>query len=142
MTAPRASTLATLGILSLLLAAPGCRRGAPPATRASGEVRYHCPMHPTYVSDKPGDCPICGMKLVPGGRKLAYYRSPMDPSVRSDRPAKDAMGMDFVPVYDDELLGGPTGLAAARRMQNTIGSSAISHAFSPGAVAPPSQSSL
>ncbi len=26
---------------------------------------YHCPMHPTYTSDKPGDCPICGMKLVP-----------------------------------------------------------------------------
>lgn len=25
---------------------------------------YHCPMHPTYVSDKPGSCPICGMKLV------------------------------------------------------------------------------
>jgi hypothetical protein len=25
---------------------------------------YHCPMHPTYVSDKPGECPICGMKLV------------------------------------------------------------------------------
>jgi Cu(I)/Ag(I) efflux system membrane fusion protein len=22
-------------------------------------------MHPTYASDKPGDCPICGMKLVP-----------------------------------------------------------------------------
>jgi len=27
--------------------------------------KYHCPMHPTYVSDKPGDCPICGMRLVP-----------------------------------------------------------------------------
>src|ERR1044071_1869709 len=27
--------------------------------------RYHCPMHPTYVSDRPGDCPICGMRLVP-----------------------------------------------------------------------------
>ena len=27
--------------------------------------KYHCPMHPTYVSDKPGNCPICGMKLVP-----------------------------------------------------------------------------
>ncbi|MBI2119926.1 MAG: efflux RND transporter periplasmic adaptor subunit [Elusimicrobia bacterium] len=26
---------------------------------------YHCPMHPTYTSDKPGDCPICQMKLVP-----------------------------------------------------------------------------
>jgi Cu(I)/Ag(I) efflux system membrane fusion protein len=29
------------------------------------KTQYHCPMHPTYISDKPGDCPICGMKLVP-----------------------------------------------------------------------------
>ena len=28
-------------------------------------VQYHCPMHPTYISEKPGDCPICGMRLVP-----------------------------------------------------------------------------
>jgi|WetSurMetagenome_2_1015567.scaffolds.fasta_scaffold00110_4 membrane fusion protein, copper/silver efflux system len=28
-------------------------------------VTYHCPMHPNYVSDKPGTCPICGMNLVP-----------------------------------------------------------------------------
>ncbi|OGS05402.1 MAG: hypothetical protein A3G41_04410 [Elusimicrobia bacterium RIFCSPLOWO2_12_FULL_59_9] len=27
--------------------------------------KYYCPMHPSYVSDKPGDCPICNMKLVP-----------------------------------------------------------------------------
>jgi Cu(I)/Ag(I) efflux system membrane fusion protein len=26
---------------------------------------YHCPMHPNYHSDKPGDCPICGMRLEP-----------------------------------------------------------------------------
>ncbi|MBN2338298.1 MAG: efflux RND transporter periplasmic adaptor subunit [Acidobacteria bacterium] len=31
----------------------------------TGEARYHCPMHPTYTSDHPGDCSICGMKLVP-----------------------------------------------------------------------------
>jgi membrane fusion protein, copper/silver efflux system len=35
------------------------------AHEEAAEQRYHCPMHPTYVSDKPGDCPICGMKLVP-----------------------------------------------------------------------------
>ena len=33
--------------------------------------KYHCPMHPTYVSDKPGDCPICGMRLVPIEEEVA-----------------------------------------------------------------------
>jgi rubrerythrin len=26
---------------------------------------YTCPMHPEIISDKPGECPKCGMKLVP-----------------------------------------------------------------------------
>ncbi len=26
---------------------------------------YHCPMHPNYISSHRGDCPICGMSLVP-----------------------------------------------------------------------------
>lgn len=29
------------------------------------QVIYYCPMHPTYTSNKPGECPICGMTLVP-----------------------------------------------------------------------------
>ncbi len=28
---------------------------------------YYCPMHKDYVSDKPGNCPICEMKLVKKG---------------------------------------------------------------------------
>ncbi len=43
--------------------APAPGAGAAPA--ATQAARYHCPMHPTYVSDRPGDCPICGMRLVP-----------------------------------------------------------------------------
>ena len=31
---------------------------------AVGRAVYYCPMHPTVVSDKTGDCPICSMKLV------------------------------------------------------------------------------
>jgi Cu(I)/Ag(I) efflux system membrane fusion protein len=32
--------------------------------KAQAKVQYTCPMHPTIVSDHPGDCPICGMALV------------------------------------------------------------------------------
>ncbi|HQH40228.1 MAG TPA: heavy metal-binding domain-containing protein [Bacteroidales bacterium] len=28
------------------------------------KVYYTCPMHPEIKSDKPGECPICGMTLV------------------------------------------------------------------------------
>lgn len=70
---------------------------------ASG-IKYHCPMHPTYIADKPGDCPICGMKLVPMQEKASeekkkiVYRSTMLPNEVSDKPGKDSMGMDMVAV--------------------------------------------
>lgn len=35
----------------------------------SKSVLYLCPMHPTYTNDRPGDCPICGMRLVKKEKK-------------------------------------------------------------------------
>lgn len=29
------------------------------------EIKYTCPMHPHYISDTMGTCPLCGMDLVP-----------------------------------------------------------------------------
>lgn len=37
--------------------------------------------------------------------KPLFYRNPMDPTVTSPVPAKDHMGMDYVPVYADEAQG-------------------------------------
>jgi Cu+-exporting ATPase len=34
---------------------------------AAAGARYTCPMHPEVMRDGPGDCPICGMALVPLG---------------------------------------------------------------------------
>ena len=35
-------------------------------------------------------------------RKIKYWVAPMDPNFRSDKPGKSPMGMDLVPVYEDE----------------------------------------
>lgn len=36
-----------------------------PANQSQSKVIYTCVMHPEVQSDKPGNCPKCGMKLVP-----------------------------------------------------------------------------
>jgi membrane fusion protein, copper/silver efflux system len=43
------------------------RQPAPAPSSASTRhaASYTCPMHPQYTSDRPGDCPICGMRLEP-----------------------------------------------------------------------------
>jgi len=94
--------------------------GEPDATQL-----WTCGMHPQIIEEKPGQCPICGMDLVPlrteeatpaasaqgastGEREILFYRNPMDPTITSPVPAKDEMGMDYVPVYADEVAAGPT----------------------------------
>jgi len=75
-------------------------------------VLYTCGMHPDVIQDEPGICPICNMDLTPirskggsssGERKIAYWIAPMDPNFISDKPGKSPMGMDLVPVYEDNL---------------------------------------
>ncbi len=81
---------------------------------------YTCPMHPQIVQDTPGECPICGMKLVPIKKeekrkeKKTMYRSSMNPNEVSDHPGKDSMGMEMVPFEaggGEEEIKTPSGLA-------------------------------
>jgi Cu(I)/Ag(I) efflux system membrane fusion protein len=45
-----------------------------------------------------------------GEKKPVFYRSPMNPAITSPVPAKDSMGMDYVPVYADaDDTAGPSG---------------------------------
>jgi Cu(I)/Ag(I) efflux system membrane fusion protein len=45
------------------------------------------------------------------GGKALFYRNPMNPAITSPTPAKDEMGMDYIPVYaeDDKGSDDPTG---------------------------------
>jgi Cu(I)/Ag(I) efflux system membrane fusion protein len=86
------------------------------------EQLYTCGMHPQIIKKEPGNCPICGMALVPvrantnghttaaavgsGERKIKYYKSSMNPGEVSQKPGKDSMGMDLVPVYDETGTAG------------------------------------
>ena len=86
------------------------------AQETSAKQQYTCGMHPEIVSDEPGYCPICGMKLTPirkesdsssdqGKGKIAYWVAPMDPTYIRNEPGKSPMGMDLVPVYENDVAG-------------------------------------
>ena len=37
-----------------------------------GFQKYTCPMHPQIIQDAPGNCPLCGMTLVPLAKSSAH----------------------------------------------------------------------
>jgi len=97
-----------------------------PETQAPRQL-WTCSMHPQVLLDHPGACPICRMTLVPvknhgqqaaattagaaeagaGERRVAYWWDPMmSPPYIAQAPGKSPMGMDLLPVYEDEVVSG------------------------------------
>ena len=108
--------LLALGTGAYFITRPGQDHGQ---SAAKDETLYTCGMHPQVIQKKPGNCPICGMKLTPirkpaggatdgGERRVKYYKSSMLLGELSPTPRKDSMGMDMVPVYEDEAADSAT----------------------------------
>ena len=103
----------------------------------------HCKMELPLIPGQTVTCPICGTHTAPAAGatgKILYYRNPMNPKATSPVPMKDSMGMDYVPVYAEDvsetsvagqastvisaqkrqLIGMKTEVVARRRLKFTV----------------------
>ena len=89
-----------------------------PNHQHTAATMYHCPMHPFYTSDRPGNCPICGMRLVPtvvapagaGGAKPAETKATTD----AKPDAAGGTGIEgLAPVHASETQANLAGIRTA-----------------------------
>jgi RND family efflux transporter MFP subunit len=70
---------------------------------------WTCGMHPQVLEEAPGQCPICGMNMVPlrqddgdgDGHEHGLWTCPMHPEVLEEEPGCHICGMDLVEVKED-----------------------------------------
>ena len=109
--APRAGAASSLRDICYLHNCPKAHDGRP------------CPMLVVAKAGEKVTCPICGSHVaeaaqIPPRKNILYWTDPMLPGYKSDKPGKSPMGMEMVPVYEEERGGAaeeadaPTGYAS------------------------------
>jgi nitrite reductase/ring-hydroxylating ferredoxin subunit len=68
--------LGTIVVIASVFALSSSERYGNPVSAMQDKEVYYCPMHPSYTSDKPGECPICGMELVKMDSAATVAQSP------------------------------------------------------------------
>ncbi|HUM03623.1 MAG TPA: efflux RND transporter periplasmic adaptor subunit [Thermoanaerobaculia bacterium] len=96
------------------LLSSGCRKegGSAAAVR-----RYQCPMHPEIVREDPGDCPVCGMKLLPIGEEAQRAAGAGTPA-----PSGEPAGQSTVTIEaaKRQLLGLKTTVVTRAPIETSI----------------------
>lgn len=83
------------------------REGVQSATAPAKQI-YYCPMHPHYISEHSGNCPICGMKLVTKENSSAKSAKKDSPpgytDVHVDHVRQQLMGIKTMKVSRQSLI--------------------------------------
>ncbi len=74
---------------------------------ASKRAVYYCPMHPSYTSDRPGDCPICNMKLVKKEEAQRIEEETKEPDEKGDGFYVSQEKQQLIGVKTDEVIYRP-----------------------------------
>jgi Cu(I)/Ag(I) efflux system membrane fusion protein len=129
--------LAALAILAIGLVAGIYLAGGQAALErvAIGDLPAN-PVAPVAQAAQTPPAPTAGPQAEAGKGKVLYYRNPMGLPDISHEPKKDSMGMDYIPVYEDDAgdqgnvvrisldkvqkLGVATEEVARRRLTRTI----------------------
>lgn len=123
-------------LLLILFVASGCGKSG---TKTDSNVDYYtCTMHPSVHAAAPGNCPICGMELVPVIKKGSAAGAPAEPSTGEAKQEMAGMpGMQgmapqnsagsgavpsefSVPVARQQQIGVTYALAGRGPLQHTI----------------------
>src|SRR5262245_35650560 len=88
-------------------------------SKSSEKTLYTCGMHPQVIQDKPGNCPICGMKLTP----IRKQNASANPSSNSETIAEDSrtIAVDPVTVQNMGIRTALVKRGPLRRIIRTVG---------------------
>ena len=90
------------------------------AVRASEDLRFDEPDEAEAMSDAGhGDMAMGRQAAGTASRKVRFYRNPMGLPDTSPVPKKDSMGMEYLPVYEDEAGDEGTVRISPGRIQRT-----------------------
>ncbi|HET9951790.1 MAG TPA: efflux RND transporter periplasmic adaptor subunit [Candidatus Eisenbacteria bacterium] len=89
---------------------------------AAGAIIYYCPMHPSYTSNRPGECPICGMTLEPMPAEGHAAHAGASGAGSGAGAAGQVPGLAPIQISPEriQLIGVRTAIAARRAMGGRI----------------------
>jgi Cu(I)/Ag(I) efflux system membrane fusion protein len=111
-----AGSLAALAPAALVFS-EGCGKKGPTAVAAK---RYQCPMHPQIVMDKPGECPICGMKLVPMEESSPAAAAKAAPATAAGPEGPEGLAVVTIDARKQQLLGLKTAVVKRAPFETSI----------------------